>query len=109
MPASVASPSWRTAHSGRSAYVTNFGDGTVASYAVKEDGSIELLEPVAATTVFGEKGVRDEALSRDGRYLYALDADAQKLFGWELHENGSLSPLGAVDGVPATVAGLATS
>ena len=32
---------------GRFAYVTNFGDGTISSYAIGGDGSIELLEPVA--------------------------------------------------------------
>ena len=35
---------------GRFAYVTNFGDGTISSYAIGGDGSIELLEPVAAST-----------------------------------------------------------
>src|SRR6266545_262578 len=43
----------------RFAYVTNFGDGTISSYSIRPDGSIELHEPVAATTVAGEKGVRD--------------------------------------------------
>ena len=57
----------------------------------------------------GEKGIRDEALSRDGRYLYAIDADAQKVFGWTVGENGELTPVGAFDGMPATVAGLAAS
>jgi 6-phosphogluconolactonase len=94
---------------GRFAYVTNFGDGTISSYAIEPDGRIELLDPVAATTVEGEKGVRDEALSSDGRYLYALDADARKVFGWHVRPDGSLAPVGAADGLPATVAGLAAS
>jgi len=41
---------------GRFVYVTNFGDGTISSYAVGADGSIELLEPVAAATRLGEPG-----------------------------------------------------
>ena len=37
-----------------------------------------LRDAVAGSTRFGEKGIRDEAITRDGRYLYAIDADAQQ-------------------------------
>ena len=94
---------------GRLAYVTNFGDGTVSSYAIADDGSIELREAVAGSTREGEKGVRDEAITRDGRHLYAIDADAEKIYGWTVEENGQLTSVGAFAGVPATVAGLAAS
>jgi 6-phosphogluconolactonase (cycloisomerase 2 family) len=94
---------------GRFAYVTNFGDGTISSYALRGDGSIELLEPVAASTRLGEKGVRDEAITGDGRFLYALDADARRVYGWSVGDDGSLTPVGHIDGLPETVAGLAAS
>ncbi len=94
---------------GRFVYVTNFGDGTISRYVTAADGSLELDDPVAATTVEGVKGVRDEALSRDGRFLYALHADAQRVFGWALEDDGGLTPVGSFDGLPATVAGLASS
>jgi 6-phosphogluconolactonase len=93
----------------RFVYVTNFGDGTVSSYAIADDGSILLREAVAASTRKGEKGVRDEAISRDGRYLYAIDADAQQLFGWRVEDNGELTSVGGFEGVPGTVAGLAAA
>src|SRR5213078_5233115 len=35
---------------GRFVFVTNFGDGTVSSYEVAGDGSLELRDPVAAST-----------------------------------------------------------
>jgi 6-phosphogluconolactonase len=94
---------------GHFAYVTNFGDGTISSYAIGSDGSIELADPVAASTRLGEKGVRDEAITGDGRFLYALDADAGRIYGWSVAADGSLSPVGDADGLPATVAGLAAS
>jgi 6-phosphogluconolactonase (cycloisomerase 2 family) len=94
---------------GRFVYVTNFGDGTISSYVIRDDGRIELLEPVAAATRLGEKGIRDEAITRDGRFLYALDADARRVFGWAVGEDGSLDPVGQGDGLPETVAGLAAS
>src|SRR5207247_1237182 len=94
---------------GRFVYVTNFGDGTISSYAVGEGGSLELLEPVAAATRLGTAGVRDEALTRDGRFRHAIDADAQRVFGWTVGDDGKLTPAGEFEGVPETVAGLAAS
>jgi 6-phosphogluconolactonase len=94
---------------GRFAYVTNFGDGTISSYAVGDGGSIELLDAVAASTRLGQKGIRDEALTGDGRYLYAIDADDRKVYGWMVGADGQLSPVGSIDGVPETVAGLAAA
>jgi len=94
---------------GRFVYVTNFGDGTISSYAIGADGSLELREAVAASTNPGTKGVRDEAITGDGRFLYALDADARRVYGWSVGEDGSLTPVGDADGLPETVAGLAAS
>jgi 6-phosphogluconolactonase len=94
---------------GRFAYVTNFGDGTISSYEIAGHGGLRLRDAVAASTRLGEKGVRDEALTRDGRHLYAIDADSRQLFGWAVGSDGELSPVGAIDGLPATVAGLAAS
>jgi 6-phosphogluconolactonase (cycloisomerase 2 family) len=94
---------------GRFVYVTNFGDGTISSYRIGADGSLELLEPVAASTNLGQKGLRDEAITGDGRFLYALDADARRIYGWSVGEDGSLTPVGDADGLPETVAGLAAS
>jgi len=94
---------------GRFVYVTNFGDGTISSYRIEEDGSLELAEAVAAATRIGEAGVRDEAITRDGRFLYALDADSQKVHGWRIGNDGSLSEVGVANELPATVAGLAAS
>src|SRR5439155_5339435 len=92
---------------GRYVFVTNFGDGSISSYAIGADGSLELVDAVAGSTVLGEKGVRDEALSADGRFLYALDADARRIFGFAVRGDGRLDPVGDVDGLPATAAGLA--
>jgi 6-phosphogluconolactonase (cycloisomerase 2 family) len=94
---------------GRFAFVTNFGDGTISSYAIGDDGSLDLRDAVAGSARLGEKGIRDEAITRDGRYLYAIDADAQKVFGWTVGSEGELASIGAFGGVPETVAGLAAS
>jgi DNA-binding beta-propeller fold protein YncE len=94
---------------GRTAFVTNFGDGTISTYAIGGDGSIELHEAVAATTVDGKPGIRDEALSSDGQYLYALHADTGQVFGWQVGAEGALASVGSANGLPLTAAGLAAS
>ena len=63
---------------------------------------------VAAAAVDGTPGLRDEDLSADGRFLYAVDADGGRVFGWEV-DDGQLSPLGSWNGLPATVAGIAVT
>src|SRR5205085_10041206 len=64
-----------TTKDGRFVYVTNFGDGTISSYRVAGDGTLELVDAVAAVTRADQGGVRDEAITADGRFLYVLDAD----------------------------------
>ena len=61
-----------------------------------------------ATAVDGEPGLRDEDLSANGRFLYAVDADGGRVFGWEVSD-GALTPLGSWNGLPATVAGIAVT
>ena len=94
---------------GRFAFVTNFGDGTISSYEIADDGRLELRKAVAGSTRIGEKGIRDEAITRDGRYLYAIDADAQRVFGWAVGGDGELGSIGEFEGVRRRVAGLAAS
>jgi 6-phosphogluconolactonase len=94
---------------GRFAFTTNFADGAVSRYAIGSDGSLMLDDAVAGTAVDGHTGLRDEQLSSDGRFLYAIDADARRIFGWAVADDGSLTEAGSWDGVPATVAGLAAS
>jgi 6-phosphogluconolactonase (cycloisomerase 2 family) len=91
------------------AFVTNFGDGTLSSYQVATDGSITLLDAVAAVTSPGELSVRDHGLSEDGRFLYAIDIHSQMVHGWRVGADGGLTEIGAFPGLPPTVAGLAAS
>ena len=101
---------WAVATSdGRYAFTTNFADGAVSRYALGEDGSLSLDDAAAGIAVDGETGLRDEDLSGDGRFLYALNADSRRIFGWAVGTDGALSPLGAWDGLPEPVAGLAAS
>ena len=92
---------------GRYAFTTNFADGAVSRYEIDIDGVLTLEDATAGVTEDGRPGLRDEDLSDDGRFLYAIDADQGQIVGWSVDEHGHLSMLGAWDGVPTTVAGLA--
>jgi 6-phosphogluconolactonase len=93
---------------GRHAFTTNFADGAVSSWTIDDHGNLTLEDAVAGTAVEGQPGLRDEDLSGDGRFLYAIDADTHRIFGWSV-EGGRLAPIGSWDGIPATVAGLAAA
>jgi 6-phosphogluconolactonase (cycloisomerase 2 family) len=93
----------------RFAFTTNFADGAVSRYAIGADGNLTLEDAVAGAAVEGQPGLRDEDLTADGKYLYAIDADRGRIFGWGVGEDGSLSPIGSWEGLPTSVAGLAAS
>ena len=93
----------------RYAFTTNFADGAVSRFAIAPDGSITLEDAAAGVSVEGRPGLRDQALSGDGAFLYAIDADAGRVFGWGVGSEGELLPMGSWEGVPKTVAGLAAS
>ncbi|MEO8424227.1 MAG: beta-propeller fold lactonase family protein [Actinomycetota bacterium] len=94
---------------GRFAFTTNFADGAISRYAIAMDGALSLEDATAGITEDGRAGLRDEDLSTDGRFLYALDADAGRVFGWSVGEGGLLDPVGSWGSLPMTVAGLAAS
>src|ERR671920_812424 len=93
----------------RFAFATNFADGAVSRFAIASDGSLSLDDAAAGVSVEGMPGLRDEALSSDGRFLYAIDADGGRVYGWSVEAEGALEPIGSWEGVPKTVAGLAAS
>jgi 6-phosphogluconolactonase len=93
----------------RFAFTTNFTDGAVSRYAIADDGSLSLEDATAGISVDGMPGLRDEALSSDGRFLYAIDADGGRIYGWSVEAEGALESIGSWEGVPKTVAGLAAS
>jgi len=92
---------------GRYALTTNFADGAVSRYAIGADGSLSLEDATAAITEDGRSGLRDEDLSDDGRYLYALDADQGQIVAWSVDDRGRLSAAASWGGLPTTIAGLA--
>ena len=90
---------------GRFAYVTNTGSGSISSYEIRFDGSLTLLNAVAAETGPGS-GPIDVDLTHDGRFLYALASAGGKIDGFRVQARGGLTPLPGVE-VPTSSNGLA--
>src|SRR2546430_873036 len=80
---------------GRYAFTTNFADGAVSRYAIGMDGTLTLEEATAGITEDGRPGLRDQDLSDDGRFLYAIDADQGPIAAWSVDEQGQLSMAGS--------------
>ncbi|MDQ3138751.1 MAG: lactonase family protein [Gemmatimonadota bacterium] len=90
----------------RYAYITNFGSGTLSSYGIGGDGTLTLIDAVAARTS-AALGPRDQDLSADGRYLYVIDVGTKRVSGYEIGSDGSLAAVAEVGGLPPTIAGMA--
>ena len=58
----------------------------------------------------GRSGLRDEDLTEDGRFLYAIDADQGQVVGWSVRRSRhAVEAIGQWAGLPTTVAGLAAA
>ena len=76
--------------------------GTIQSYLIGEDGSLELLDAQAAQVGVG---AADLALAGDGRFLYALNSIEGTITGFEVGESGTLALVTSVGGLPANAFG----
>jgi 6-phosphogluconolactonase len=92
---------------GRFAYTTNTGSGSISSYAVDRDGSIALLESIAANTGSGSAPT-DLALDRS-RHLFVLNSGSGTVGAYRVRGDGGLTPVDVVGGLPAGSTGLAAS
>jgi 6-phosphogluconolactonase (cycloisomerase 2 family) len=87
--------------SGNVAYVVNAASASISTYAVAGDGSLTLLNAVAATT---EAGPTDAAVSPDGRHLF-VRVRSGAVSAWRIGPGGSLTTVGT--STPASAFGIA--
>lgn len=75
----------------RYAFTSSFGDdGGISSYRVGPDGSLQLLDPQAATVGVGSS---DVALSRNSRYLYVKNTLEGTVTTFQIEQDGALTEL----------------
>jgi 6-phosphogluconolactonase len=90
---------------GRFAYTANAGSATLSSYVLGHDGSLGLLDPVAAQTANGSH-TTDLAQAGSAPELFALNAGTGALTGYVIGADGGLTASGVAGGVPTAATGL---
>jgi len=88
---------------GRYAYLSNTGSGTLSSYAVAADGQLTLAKAIAASAA-GSAPI-DSALSRDSRFLYVDDSAQGRVLLFRV-DGASLIPIGTVPSLPKSIQGI---
>ena len=91
---------------GRFGYVTNAGTGNISGFALGQGGAATLLDADGVTAVTGGNPT-DAALSHNGRFLYVRVAAMSTIAIFAIGADGALTPLPALPGTPAGLAGLA--
>jgi DNA-binding beta-propeller fold protein YncE len=89
---------------GTAAFISNTLNGTLSSYQVGPNGGLTLVRPVAA--FLGGGAPIDSALSGDSAFLYVLDSALGRIVAYRV-QGATLSPLGAIAGLPMTLQGIA--
>lgn len=89
----------------RLAFVVNSATATISSLAVSPKGDLQLLVPAAANTGADTAPI-DLALTRNGAFLYVISTTKGTLTGFRV-ENGTLSQVAFVSGLPLSIQGIA--
>jgi DNA-binding beta-propeller fold protein YncE len=85
---------------GRIGFVSNTASGTISSYRIHRDGSLSLVQAVAATV---RKGAPiDFALSSDSEFLHVIDSALGRIFTYSV-DGARLIERGRVTGLPTTI------
>lgn len=88
---------WIATNGWRYAYTANPGSQTISSFNLNvANGAVTLLS--ASASPGAVTAPLDIATSRDGRFLYALDAGSLQIDAFQIEANGSLTNLGPVNG-----------
>jgi hypothetical protein len=105
---------------GRFAFVSGKGSGAMSSFTVSPNGEITLLQATAALTGGTFSEPIDEDITEDGKFLYVvapmaalgntfslpIPSNAAAVMGYRIGEDGSLTPVTRVDGLPLSAVGV---
>jgi len=93
---------------GRHLYTTVAGSSAISGYKIDRSGDLTLLnaDGITASTGPGSAPI-DMAISDNGRFLYALSTSNQTVSEFRIQPDGSLVPIGTLNGIPEAANGLA--
>jgi 6-phosphogluconolactonase len=107
VPSNELAACW-VAIKGNVAYTADAGSGTISSYRVGRGGRLHLVAAAAADAGPTSKPL-DESITPDGRYLDVLTAGLSSITTFRIGDDGGLTPVGSVGGLPAGDESVASS
>jgi 6-phosphogluconolactonase (cycloisomerase 2 family) len=93
---------------GRIAYTADTGSGVISAFRVGHGGRLHLAAAVAANPGATSKPL-DESITPNGRYLDVLTAGLNSITTFRIGDDGGLTPVGSVAGLPAGDESVASS
>jgi 6-phosphogluconolactonase len=105
LPDAQTAACWNSFDRNGDFFVSNAGRGTMGSYEVLPDGRLAFLGNASAGA--GAHPL-DSAVSPDGKDLYVLDGNLDRISVFAIGRDAQLSPIGT-QAVPAGSAGIAAS
>jgi 6-phosphogluconolactonase (cycloisomerase 2 family) len=91
---------------GQIAFVVNTGTFTISSYQIGLDGTLNLLEPIAASTGSLTTPI-DLAATADGSFIYVLKSAVGAIEIFRVDNSARLTRVGAQTGLPLSIQGIA--
>lgn len=88
------------------AYVVNSGSNSISTYSISTTGELQLVIQVAAQTGLPFSAPIDEAVTTNGKFLYVDAPLIGSLRGFRIEKDGSLTPVGHVEGFPVSFSGV---
>jgi 6-phosphogluconolactonase (cycloisomerase 2 family) len=106
-----AAPCWLVATvDGRYAYTANAGSGSLSGFSVGPSGALTLLDASGVTASLGAGShPLDETVSTNGEFLYNLTDGLNRITGFRINGDGSLTQVDQIAGLPVGAAGIAAS
>jgi 6-phosphogluconolactonase (cycloisomerase 2 family) len=95
-----------TTNNGKSAFLSNTGNGTISSYGIADDGTLTLINGTAANLGSTSAPI-DIALNNSSRFLYVLVAGTQSVASFRVGRNGTLTLIDTDGGLPLGAQGIA--
>jgi 6-phosphogluconolactonase len=93
---------------GNIAYTADAGSGVISAFRVGQGGRLHLAAAVAANPGATSKPL-DESITPNGRYLDVLTAGLASITTFRIGDDGGLTPVGSVGGLPAGDESVASS
>jgi 6-phosphogluconolactonase len=107
VPSNELAACW-VAIKGNTAYTADAGSGVISAYRVGRGGHLHLAAAVAGNPGATSKPL-DESITPGGRYLDVLTAGLSSITTFRIGDDGGLTPVGSVGGLPAGDESVASS